>query len=95
MICRPLHAQVGDLRNDHNYPDAKASGATQTRANVAGEYGGLGTFVDGHTWVDSSDKVFKAYPLMDNTTQFQVIFFLFAAHQLTVLPPDEAIICST
>ena len=74
MICRPLHVQVGDLRDDHNYPDAKASGATQTRANVAGEYGGLGTFVDGHTWVDSSDKVFKAYPLMDNTTQFQVIF---------------------
>ncbi|KAK9908544.1 hypothetical protein WJX75_009475 [Coccomyxa subellipsoidea] len=65
---------VGDLRDDHNYPDAKASDATQTRANVAGEYGGLGTFVDGHTWVDSSDKVFKAYPLMDNTTQFQSEF---------------------
>lgn len=66
------HVQVGDLRDDHNYPNPIASGATATRANVAGEFGGLGTFMEGHTWVPSRDNVFKAYPLMDNTTQYQV-----------------------
>ena len=67
-----VNEQVGDLRDDHNYPNPIASGATSTRANVAGEFGGLGTFMDGHTWVSSRNKVFKAYPLMDNTTQYQV-----------------------
>ncbi|CAL8469103.1 g8644 [Coccomyxa elongata] len=67
-------AQIGDLRDDHNYPNPIASGATATHANVAGEFGGLGTFMEGHTWVPSRDDVFKAYPLMDNTTQYQSEF---------------------
>lgn len=65
-----------------------ASGATETRANVAGEYGGLGTFIDGHTWVDSPDKVFKAYPLMADTTMYQV-----PSHMPT--PPCALKGCST
>ncbi len=81
-----MHAQVGDLRDDHNYPDAKASGATSTRANVAGEYGGLGLFTTGHTWVDSRDKVFAAYPLMDNATQYQAR--MHAAHFLIGFTPQ-------
>ncbi|BDA45139.1 probable beta-glucuronidase [Coccomyxa sp. Obi] len=66
---------VGDLRDDHNYPDAIASGATSTRANVAGEFGGLGMFIDGHMW-KGRNQVFSAYPLMDNTTELQSQFLM-------------------
>ena len=64
--------QVGDLRDDHNYPDPISSGVTSIRASVAGEFGGLGYFVEGHTWIESASDAFSAYPLMDSVSQLEV-----------------------
>ena len=71
-MCAVTLVQVGDLRDDHNYPDPISSGVTQTRASVAGEFGGLGYFVDGHTWIGSARDAFSAYPLMDSVPQLEV-----------------------
>lgn len=40
-----LGLQVGDVRSDHNYPNALSSGATADRASVCSEFGGLGLFI--------------------------------------------------
>ena len=71
-VCAVTLAQVGDLRDDHNYPDPISSGVTQTRASVAGEFGGLGYFVEGHTWIGSAADAFSAYPLMGSVSQLEV-----------------------
>jgi hypothetical protein len=63
--------QVGDLRDDHNYPDPISSGATETRASVSGEYGGLGLYVPGHTWIGSVNDAFAAYPIKANSKDMQ------------------------
>ena len=43
-LLKPLLAQVGDVRSDHNYPACYSSGATRTRASVCSKFGGLGLF---------------------------------------------------
>ncbi|EIE19333.1 hypothetical protein COCSUDRAFT_58627 [Coccomyxa subellipsoidea C-169] len=40
---------VGEIRDDHMYPGPYSSGATETRASVNGEYGGLALYYDGHS----------------------------------------------
>ena len=40
-----LGLQVGDVRSDHNYPNAISSGATADRASICSEFGGLGLFI--------------------------------------------------
>ena len=42
--------QVGDIIDHHHYPDPVCPPAEKKRANVLGEFGGLGYFVEGHTW---------------------------------------------
>lgn len=41
---------VGDVMDVHNYPAPKAPNAEPNRAIVLGEFGGLGLYVEGHTW---------------------------------------------
>jgi regulation of enolase protein 1 (concanavalin A-like superfamily) len=58
-------AGAGDLLDMHRYPDPGAPNASDTRAAVLGEYGGLGLHVPGHEW---SPLVFS-YQLMNSKEQ--------------------------
>jgi len=42
----------GDIADFHHYPDPVAPPVVPGLAGVAGEHGGVGVFVDGHTWTD-------------------------------------------
>lgn len=41
---------VGDVIDIHHYPDPRYPEPESDRASVLGEFGGLGLFVEGHTW---------------------------------------------
>ncbi|MCF7802620.1 MAG: chitobiase/beta-hexosaminidase C-terminal domain-containing protein [Candidatus Marinimicrobia bacterium] len=41
---------VGDVIDWHIYPGPDAPAPEERRASVLGEFGGLGLFIDGHTW---------------------------------------------
>jgi len=41
---------VGDIMDIHHYPDPRCPEPEETRAIVLGEFGGLGLYVEGHTW---------------------------------------------
>lgn len=41
---------VGDILDVHNYPEPKLYLFDAMRANVLGEYGGIGLAIDGHLW---------------------------------------------
>ncbi|BDA43732.1 probable beta-glucuronidase [Coccomyxa sp. Obi] len=64
---------VGEIRDDHAYPGPFSSGATPTRASVCGEYGGLGLYVDGHTWYNRGDSIMmqNGGSGLDNSTDVQ------------------------
>ena len=44
------HFPCGDILDVHNYPDPNMYMWDHSRANVLGEYGGLGYLVEGHLW---------------------------------------------
>jgi len=48
-----MHKNVGDVLDEHLYPFPPAPRPSATRASVAGECGGLGYNVKGHTWNDA------------------------------------------
>ena len=65
------HYPVGDILDIHNYPDPEMYFYDASRANVLGEYGGIGRKIEGHTWApkqgwgyveyDSEEKVTDTY----------------------------------
>ncbi len=65
---------MGDVKDDHNYPNPVSTGATSTRASIVGEYGGIGMWLEGHNTVSRSDAAEKPGngPYADNSTQLQV-----------------------
>ena len=46
----------GDIVDMHNYPEPKCHLFDGNRANVMGEYGGIGLPIEGHVWVESKDN---------------------------------------
>lgn len=46
----------GDMLDLHNYPGPEMYLYDASRANVLGEYGGIGMVVPGHIWVDDNDN---------------------------------------
>jgi beta-galactosidase/beta-glucuronidase len=46
--------KVGDIVDKHHYPAPVKPELETNRASVQGEFGGLGLFVDGHTWAKKS-----------------------------------------
>lgn len=44
------HYEVGDMVDMHNYPDPVVGVFDRNRANVLGEYGGIGLSIEGHLW---------------------------------------------
>ena len=45
---------VGDVIDIHNYPEPRFPEPEAERASVLGEFGGLGLYVDGHTWEEKN-----------------------------------------
>ncbi len=41
---------VGDVIDIHHYPEPRFPEAEEKRASVLGEFGGLGLYIEGHTW---------------------------------------------
>ncbi len=41
---------VGDVLDIHHYPDPRSPEPQKNRASVLGEFGGLGYYVEGHSW---------------------------------------------
>jgi hypothetical protein len=41
---------VGDVMDIHHYPEPQCPEQQENRASVLGEFGGLGYYVEGHTW---------------------------------------------
>lgn len=62
---------MGDIIDDHSYPDPYSYGPTADRASVLGEFGGLGLLYKKHSWVQGDDF---GYQGMKNATQLQVCF---------------------
>ena len=52
-VARDGRKKVGDVTDEHLYPFPPAPRPSATRASVAGECGGLGFNVRGHTWSDA------------------------------------------
>lgn len=49
------HYRVGDMLDLHNYPDPEMYLYDAERANVLGEYGGIGLPLDGHLWMPDNN----------------------------------------
>ena len=45
---------IGDVIDIHHYPDPRCPEPEQYRASVLGEFGGLGLYLDGHTWEEKN-----------------------------------------
>ena len=66
------HYPVGDILDIHNYPDPEMYFYDAGRANVLGEYGGIGRKVEGHTWVPSTGWGYVEYDTEEKVTDTYV-----------------------
>ena len=66
------HYPVGDILDIHNYPDPEMYFYDASRANVLGEYGGIGRKVEGHTWVPSTGWGYVEYDSEEKVTDTYV-----------------------
>ncbi|MBA3868742.1 MAG: beta-galactosidase [Anaerolineae bacterium] len=53
--------KVGDVQDVHTYPGPDAFQIDYTRANLIGEFGGLGLPLEGHTWLAKDSWGYKQY----------------------------------
>ena len=66
------HYPVGDILDIHNYPDPEMYFYDAGRANVLGEYGGIGRKIEGHTWVPSKGWGYVEYDTEEKVTDTYV-----------------------
>lgn len=66
------HYPVGDILDIHNYPDPEMYFYDAGRANVLGEYGGIGRKIEGHTWVPSTGWGYVEYDTEEKVTDTYV-----------------------
>ena len=66
------HYPVGDILDIHNYPDPEMYFYDASRANVLGEYGGIGRKIEGHTWVPSKGWGYVEYDTEEKVTDTYV-----------------------
>jgi beta-galactosidase/beta-glucuronidase len=62
------HFPVGDIHDIHAYPGPAAPPADPVRAEVLGEFGGLGLPVAGHLWADKKNWGYRKYKTRDELT---------------------------
>jgi len=69
---------VGDVMDIHHYPDPRCPEPEKNRASVLGEFGGLGLYVEGHTWEQKNwgyQKMSDADSLLIKYEQFYEIIW--------------------
>ena len=66
------HYPVGDILDIHNYPEPNMYFYDASRANVLGEYGGIGRKIAGHTWVPSTGWGYVEYDSEEKVTDTYV-----------------------
>ena len=66
------HYPVGDILDIHNYPDPEMCFYDASRANVLGEYGGIGRKIEGHTWVPEQGWGYVEYDTEEKVTDTYV-----------------------
>ena len=66
------HYPVGDILDIHNYPDPDMYFYDASRANVLGEYGGIGRKIEGHTWVPEQGWGYVEYDTEEKVTDTYV-----------------------
>ena len=66
------HYPVGDILDIHNYPDPDMYFYDAGRANVLGEYGGIGRKIEGHTWVPEQGWGYVEYDTEEKVTDTYV-----------------------
>jgi beta-galactosidase/beta-glucuronidase len=66
------HYPVGDILDIHNYPDPDMYFYDASRANVLGEYGGIGRKIEGHTWVPEQGWGYVEYDTEEKVTNTYV-----------------------
>lgn len=62
------HYPVGDMLDIHHYPDPQILLIDPGRANVLGEYGGIGMAVKGHVWNDDRNWGYVEYNSIKDAT---------------------------
>lgn len=62
------HYDVGDMIDMHNYPDPVMGLYDSKRANVLGEYGGIGLALDGHLWEQNRNWGYVQYKTPQEAT---------------------------
>ena len=77
------HYPVGDILDIHNYPDPDMYFYDANRANVLGEYGGIGRKIEGHTWVPSKGWGYVEYDTEEKVTDTYVEY---AEKLLSLIP---------
>ena len=66
------HYPVGDILDIHNYPDPDMYFYDASRANVLGEYGGIGRKIEGHTWIPEQGWGYVEYDTEEKVTDTYV-----------------------
>ena len=66
------HYPVGDILDIHNYPEPDMYFYDASRANVLGEYGGIGRKIEGHTWVPEQGWGYVEYDTEEKVTDTYV-----------------------
>ena len=66
------HYPVGDILDLHNYPQPDMYFYDASRANVLGEYGGIGRKIEGHTWVPEQGWGYVEYDTEEKVTDTYV-----------------------
>ena len=66
------HYPVGDILDIHNYPQPDMYFYDASRANVLGEYGGIGRKIEGHTWVPEQGWGYVEYDTEEKVTDTYV-----------------------
>jgi beta-galactosidase/beta-glucuronidase len=62
------HYDVGDMIDMHNYPEPVMGLYTSKRANVLGEYGGIGLPIDNHLWETGRNWGYVQYKNSEEAT---------------------------
>ncbi|QGY47565.1 beta-galactosidase [Maribellus comscasis] len=62
------HYDVGDIIDMHNYPEPVMGLYTSKRANVLGEYGGIGLPIDNHLWETGRNWGYVQYKNSEEAT---------------------------
>ena len=77
------HYPVGDILDIHNYPDPEMYFYDASRANVLGEYGGIGRKIEGHTWVPEQGWGYVEYDTEEKVTD---TYLEYAEKLLNLIP---------